>query len=196
MGSQLDTTNNLVSTTVMMNVLGASTTEEDEIDRLINAASWFANEYCHRNLKSRTYSGTDEECFYDGDDTSTLILRHPPVTSISALYIDTDREYGSDTLIDSDDYSVNQRSGILTLDGDVFTSGAKSIKVEYTGGYSTIPWNLVQAIKELVQYWYGRQSSKRVGIRSVGTQAESTSYETDVPKAVLDVLNQYRRRIA
>lgn len=195
MSSLLDSTNSLVSTTVMMNVLGAATAEESEVDRLINAASYFANDFCHRNLKSRAYSGTDEECFYDGDNTHTLLLRHPPVTAIASLYIDTERAYGSDSLVASSDYSVNRNTGIVTLDADIFAAGPRSVKIAYTGGYTTIPWDLVQAVKELVQFYYGRQNAKRVGVRSVGTQGESTSYESDVPKAVLDVLGKYRRRV-
>lgn len=62
--------------------------------------------------------------YEDGDGvTSELIARRYPIVSVTALYDDPDRVYGSATLIAVADYTVDKERGILRLDGFRFLKG-------------------------------------------------------------------------
>ncbi len=68
------------------------------------------------------------------------------------------------------------------------------MKLEYTAGYVTVPWQLRMAVQELVSFWYSRRQNKRVGTRSLSTQGDTTSYELGIPEAVMAVFKRYRGR--
>jgi hypothetical protein len=96
--------------------------------------------------------------------------------------------------VDATNYNVITR-GKIALIGGVFLKGVAdtdSIKVTYSAGYSTVPYDLQQAVKELVAYWYGRETGRRVGVRSNTAGDTSISYESDVPQAVATIFNRYR----
>ena len=81
--------------------------------------------------------------YEDGDGiTSELIVRRYPIVSVTALYDDPDRVYGSATLIAATDYTVDKERGIIRLDGFRFLNGLQNIKVVYDGGYKVIPQDL------------------------------------------------------
>jgi hypothetical protein len=74
--------------------------------------------------------------YFDGDGTNSLLLKRP-IRSITSIHIDTDRNYGADTLVASTDYVYYSESGIVRLDYKVFSVGNQSVKVVYAAGYKT-----------------------------------------------------------
>lgn len=197
MSANLDSKVALVTTTSMSSYLGisAGSTEEEEVDLIINAASTVAARMCGRGVDENGYSylvSTSRTEYYDGDGTDTLLVQAYPISTVASVYVDTNREYGTADLIDSDDYVWYAMRGTIVTDGALFGGGNKSIKVTYTGGYSTVPGDLQQAVKELVQFWYKRNTDKRVGVNSVSVGDKNMSYETDVPKAIASVFARYK----
>lgn len=74
--------------------------------------------------------------YYDGNGKDSLIVKHFPIRSVTTIHIDTDRSFGASTLVDSNDIiDTKFDSGIIQLDGLLFTWGKKSIKVVYTAGW-------------------------------------------------------------
>jgi len=197
MSANLDLKVALVTTTSMNSYLGipAGSAEEEEVDLMINAASTRAADMSGRGVDENGYSrllSTSRTEYYDGDGTDTLLLRAYPVTTVATIYVDTGRDYDSDDLLDSGDYVYYGMDGTVKTDGALFASGNKSVKVTYTGGYTTVPYDLQLATKELVMFWYKRNTDKRVGVSSVNVGDKSTSYETDIPKSVTAVFQRYR----
>ena len=193
MGANRDDTIALVTTTSMNAYLGitAGSTEEGESDLTINAASKFAERYCGRS----GFLSTSRTEYYDGDNTDTLYLRAAPISSVTSIHIDdsTPRDWSdTDDLIDSDEYLLYEEQGKVVLDGDVYVWGKRNVRVIYTAGYTTVPADLEQAVKELVAFWYKRNKDKLVAIRSVSVGDKSTSYESEMPAAVAMVLNRYK----
>ncbi len=98
--------------------------------------------------------------YYDGDavfgwggQPQQLALKNYPVDSSVAitLYDDTNRIYGSNTLVPSTDYSVDYPNGVLKLDGNrAFSRGVRNVKVTYAAGYKVIPQDLERAAILLV----------------------------------------------
>lgn len=198
MSANLDTNVALVTTTSMNSYLGiaAGSTEEEEVDLLINAASTMAADYCARGLDDNGVSrflSTARTEYYDGDGTDTLHVLAYPISTVSTIYVDPDRDYASSDLLDSDDYVYYAMKGTVVTDGDIFSTGPKSVKITYTGGYTAVPYDLQHAVKELVTFWYKRNTDKRVGVTSVSVGDKSISYEQDIPQTVLTVFKKYKR---
>ena len=87
--------------------------------------------------------------YYDGDGTDTLLLNQFPISTITSIHDDTDRAYGSDTLISSADYVFYANEGMVQLDGLTFTEGKQNIKVVYSAGFSPIPEDIKLAAIQL-----------------------------------------------
>lgn len=183
----------LVTWAVMQNYLGAADAEQNEVEYAINAASAYANQVTRRQLAAR-----DHTDYYDGNNSQVLLLDHWPINTSAtcgiSVYIDTERAYGSGTLVTTSDIAVYAAEGKLALEGDFFIRDYQAIKVIYNGGYSAsaVPYDLQQAVKELAAWFYERGTKHRVGTTSFGGREATTSYEADIPKAVKAVLTQYK----
>ena len=82
-----------------------------------------------------------------------FVLQSPlkPIISITSIHSDVDREYGSDSLIDSSKYEIDKQNGRVILDDtspDTFDVGFRAIKVVGSFGFNTSapPSDLVHAI--------------------------------------------------
>jgi hypothetical protein len=197
MSANFDSNVALVSTTSMTTYLGIAlgSTEESECDLLINAASRLAVDYTGRGMDNNGVSrllSTSRTEYYDGDGTDTLHLRSYPISAVTSIYVDPDRDYGSSDLLDTDDYVYYENEGKICTDGSLFSPGRKSIKVTYTGGYTSIPEDLQLAIKELVLFWYKRNTDKRVGVTNISVGDKSMGYEPNIPESVLSTFKRYR----
>lgn len=195
--SVLDTNVALVTTTSLNSYLGVTTssTEEAECELLNNAAGRLAASLTQRGLDGNGVSrllSTSRTEYFDGDGSDTLYVKAYPITAVTSLYVDADRDYGSGTEIDTDDYTYYGPEGTIKTDGALFAGGHKSVKLTYTGGYTTIPDDLQHAVKELVSFWYKRNTDKRVGVTNISIGDKSIGYETNIPESVLSTFKRYR----
>lgn len=184
----MDTTNSLTTLTHMMTQFGLPLAEQELIEQLIDGASWAANSYTNRKLKSRALTE-----YYDGDDSNLLVLNQRPVTAVASVYVDSAWEWGSDTLVDSDDYQVYEDEGLVRFVGTVLPSGARVVKVTYTAGYATIPYDVERAVQDLAFYWYKQRTDKGIGVLSRSTEGRTVSYAQEIPQQIKDVFDVYRK---
>jgi len=70
-------------------------------------------------------------------------------TPAPIVWDDWDRDYETDDIVDTDDYFVDYDNGIFFFDYNL-EKGYGSIKIKYTGGYTTIPEAIRQTCVELV----------------------------------------------
>lgn len=77
-----------------------------------------------------------------------LQLTSYPITTVSSVYNDSAREYGSSSLVDDDDYAVVDTLGQVIVDYDLIP-GARSAKVTYTGGLATTTDNLISSYPDI-----------------------------------------------
>lgn len=106
-----------------------ASTDDTFLQTLISTASKIIEKYCRRQFRYHTYTE-----YHDGEYRNVLYLNQYPVISITSIYDDTDRAYGSDYLIDSDDYSINHELGIITLDAGYFNNGSQNVRAIYSAG--------------------------------------------------------------
>jgi hypothetical protein len=104
-------------------------------------------------------------------------------------YIDVPDNYISEYTLDDDNGELYIPSGI--------TSGFKNIIVDYTAGYSTIPWDIRDACLQIVLYLWQAYEERRFGLTSRTIADGTMSIETaNVPRSALHLLDPYRRRYA
>ena len=144
------------------------------LTNLISQIEKDVQNYCQRIFEVPENDYVD---YYNGKGTSTVLLRNWPVISLASVYDDPERIYGSDTLIDPDDYVLydgtdnDGEPAKIVLDGLTFSLGLQNIKVTYKAGYSTIPADLQLAVIKLVaaDYLTGQGAINAVPVEGGGT---------------------------
>lgn len=139
--------NALTTLDAVINYLKLNTVQltEDEItvlEGLINACSTAIENYCGRKFKEQSF---EEE--YDGTGKSYILLEQFPVISISSISID-------DVVLDSSEYKVKKRNGVLIRKSSVWPEGDINITVSYVAGLTEIPAPLELACKHFVMSFY------------------------------------------
>jgi len=191
----LDTDNNLIDLEDAKTAIGidlGDRTQDNKLHQLINGASWAANSITKRKLKSRTLTE-----HYSGDGTNELFTNQYPITTLTSVHDDLARAYGSDTLVDSDDLAImpNDLAYKIVYDGGAFSKGIKNLKVVYIAGYITIPWDLAQAVIEIVMFGWNQRDKGYLGV--ISQQLADGSIQlaaADMPKSAKDILNIYKKK--
>lgn len=159
--------------------IGSENTEHDaELERIIPAVQAFLEQECARAFEQATVTEYHNGMDYWSDadwwlnysyrrGKNRIMVKRPPITSITSLYDDPSRVFGSTTLIAPSYYAVtDDEAGFVQLDGLTFRNGLRNIKITYVGGYPTIPLDLEQAAIEMV--WAAREKGLHnlIGVRS------------------------------
>lgn len=141
----------------------ADSNPNQKIEDLINAVEDFADNYTMRGLEARTYDGDVQFSILDGKGHSWIYLPQFPVSNITEVFVDADREFGAGSEIDAGDFYFYP-SGKLVSSVGRFLQGRRNVKVTYIAGYSPVhggthnaltgsypaPYDLKQAIVEMV----------------------------------------------
>jgi uncharacterized phiE125 gp8 family phage protein len=165
--------------------LGLSQAADDAgvLARLITAASTNIQSWLNRTIAIASFTEVR-----DGTGTPVLMLRHAPVTSITALVIGGVAVTAAAGTTDQG-YRVAGRK--LLLNTSVFAPGVGNVTVTYQAGYATTPPDLEQAVIELISLRYKERD--RIGHTSKTLAGETVAFFIgDMPASVKTVLMQYR----
>jgi hypothetical protein len=171
-------------------------TEQTAVEKLINFASAKIEVYTKRQLAAR-----DSIFYLDGTGKDLIFLPEFPINSVASLYVDTLRAFGSDALIDADDYYIDAEAGTIQLYDDVFGSegDVRVVKVTANVGYATTHLLypvLNLACLEYVDWLKSRYaSSGQIGKKGeYSADGLSVSWETDMPMHIKTALEGFVRR--
>lgn len=161
-----------------------SADDDDLLQRLLTATSIAVQRYLNRTIASLAYTET-----VDGTGGRALMLGNYPVTAVASVTIDGQpvppRLPGGQL-----GYTFDQDS--IALGGSCFTRGQQNVVIQYTAGFAETPFDLEQAVIELVVLRY--KERERVGLVSQAAAGETTSYLTKaMPDDVKAILAQYVR---
>ncbi len=185
-----------------LNIRPAQNEHDELLDELIDTATGIIETSTSRRIKSRAYVNDLTSFHSDGSQTDTIWLVEFPVVSVQQLIIDGG-------VVDPADFKIYADAGYLRLARRVGTQvsqpqatvivpdGVQNVRVDYTGGYATIPSNLVQACRDLAAHLFllSPASEKRAGIisRSVGDKSEQFIDDVSIPPRVEQLIAPYRR---
>lgn len=156
--------------------IDSENTEHDaELERIIPAVQAFLEQECGRTFDRATVTeyyhgaGSWGGCRRGASSAwrNTLLVARPPIVSITNIWDDPLRSYGSTTLLGAANYVIaDDAAGMIMLDGLCFKEGLNNIKITYVGGYQTMPLDLEQAAIEMV--WAAREKGEHnlIGVRS------------------------------
>jgi hypothetical protein len=156
--------------------------------------------YAGRDMTNGFESANRTET-YNGDGSAVLQLREWPITTLTSVE-ERDRA-GTWTTLDADEYRVDTRTGQLYRLGATwgrivsdFVGGGNnpsfgvspswsadpaSVRVTYTGGYTTIPADIVAVVYMLIDYKLANAggnpsaTSETIGVYSVSTSGSSVT---------------------
>lgn len=173
--------------------------DEKLIENLINRSATRIESHLDRDLKA----GTVTE-HYDGSGTGTLWVRRYPLTSVSELNVDPNRDFFASTDIDPTDVVIDSERGTVRFFPgsnafrSSFATGVKNVKIVYTGGFTIVPEDLKEASLILVARSFMRIRQGAEGIISESVAGYSASYEgttreSGLPLEVQGILTRYKR---
>ena len=185
--------NALITWELAENMLHLLTEDQETVEFLINGASQQAERIAGRPLAYRTV-----DTYMPGSGTEMLFLPLFPVYQIANLRVDPARVFGGDTVVT--DYDLDADAGIVYLFDSVFPGSRKTVKVQYSGGYSRspsgnepeVPTDLQSAILEVVKWNFGRFQGQKFGIKGENADGISISYEITVPLNARQIIEGYR----
>lgn len=121
-------------------IMGIDGTSRDaEIDLQIRAVSGLIAQYCGRADALESRSRVEVHDVSPGQ--RVWQLRAYPVTSITDVRHDWNREFGASTVLDDDTYTVREDAGLLTMDYALVGFGgrrwAQTLQVTYVAGLAS-----------------------------------------------------------
>lgn len=109
------------------------TADKDILKHLINSSSAYISRICKRTFKYATIAGE----LHDGRGVELLTTDKFPIISIASIYDDPNRDYGSNSLIDSNDYEIyHAKAGIIRYLEGSFSNSKSNVKISYVSGFS------------------------------------------------------------
>lgn len=168
---------------------GADTQDDDLLFETIKRKSKVVNNFLDRNIEAQTYTE-----YYRGDGTNCLMVRQYPIISITSIYDDVGRVWPESTKKDPTTIAIsNQTPGLIQLTGDIFINSAwwnwyniENIKITYVAGYSTIPYDIEEAVNKLCSVEYAKSKGMMAGVKS---DRDPKSLEDEA----FEVLSDYKR---
>lgn len=189
---------------VKTGLLISSSTDDTLLDQLLTAADAFIEAHCGRSFAGGTFTETLPA------GGTRLFLRNFPVDSVSSVKIDSARQFGSDTVRDSDLYVLHADRGVIeSLTGPFLppdTVGPLdwpgAAQVVYSTPTNQVPTPVQQAFTELVGHWYRQmktaadQSYRMLTELTTGTDIKTYPWDLarglKIPPGVLQLLMAYR----
>ena len=133
---------------------------------------------------------TDYTEYHDGEGAPYLFVRNFPINSIAEIASDSDWTWGTDTVIDSDDYRVVEKNYVAYK--SYFNPGLQNIKVTYNAGYDSIPLDLKEALIEEVSRLYNRRKDIDVFIKTLQDGSQHRIPSGFMPNTKI-ILSKYKR---
>ncbi len=131
--------------------------DDDEIiERFLSQASRDIEHYTKRKLRGRAYDDTTFPSeITNGDGSSKLFTKQFPIISVSQLYDDTERTFGSGTLKASTEFLIFKEQGIIQLftdavNGTRFRKSVGNVKLLYTAGYDD--FNIISNVNNKIDF--------------------------------------------
>lgn len=178
----------LITRDLIEDMIGTDDSQQSKVDMLIE---WITQKA--ESIIGRKLSNEQRTAYLKGFGDHKIILPVIPVTAITSISLDADREF-TETL-DSSDYYCDFETGIVSLFDEKTPEGVKTIKVVYTAGYTptTLPADLKFAFIEAISWNLTRLADKNFGVRNMTTpDGVNISNELVLPMGVQRVIDSYR----
>jgi hypothetical protein len=182
-----------------------STSSDDKFEYLITAVSKLVRNYTSQEFDAYAGSPGKTEFFDVQWDTYVVQLAETPVINITGVYERSSQAesytelFANGTNSKYEWYFDNITESIFRTNEDgsykSWPKGVGSVKVIYTNGYETIPYDLKLAVADLVTYYHKDEYKDRQSIGSAsreGPGASAVRNDPGFPDHIRRVLDLYR----
>jgi hypothetical protein len=178
----------LADVKAQLDIQPSNLSQDTRLTLYINAATQAIETYCGREF---TLNATRTE-YHDGDGSNAVLTNQWPINSISELWIDSGRLFTDITLkLAATDYGY-QGTNRITLFNQISPKASGVIKIIYSSGYATAPYDLNLACIWLVEWFYFHRNRQDMGRTTASKGDESIGVLAEAPKMILQLLNPYR----
>ena len=139
---------------------------------------------------------------YDANESDQVVLQNIPVQSVSAVYFGTNPDGTGGSLVDASSYAAELDTGLIKFQCQYTPKGRKTVRVDYTYGYASLPPDIKHAILLAVEADFRRKGSKSIGRTSRAKKDEREGFaggaaewdtKTGLPNEVVFKLQTYKR---
>jgi hypothetical protein len=185
-----------------LDIQPSDTSLDSKLNRLINVASQFIENYCGRVLVEATY-----EEYHDGRAGNRLLLKQWPIVGGPAdsgtkpeVIVDANGVFAASDAVDVASYWV--ANDIELVRQGLWPKGYRNIKVSYTAGLgkvnttaatNTLPSDLEQACLDYAEWLHTMNTDRRIGRNTKTKGDESVAFISDIPPHVAMILEKYVR---
>lgn len=167
-------------------VTPADVSQDARIELFVNAASERVARYCDRNFVAQSYTE-----YHSSNGTDFLIPKDYPVNSIAEIRVSSSQDW-SVTPTPAADYFIEDNSDTISFAYQL-PRGRQNIRLMYNAGYTAIPSDLELACLWFVEFFYRHRERGDMGRTSLGKGDESVGVLAEMPKMILQILNDYKR---
>ncbi len=156
-----------------INQAGASNVRVDDVNDALWAASEEINNYLGRTIIEGSWI---EYHRVSRTEPTTLRVLHWPIASVSEIAEDSDRTYGSSSLLTADtDYQIIHEeydTKIVRISGSVPTtweSGFEAIRITFTGGWTiaNVPYTIRAVCSEYLARLYHARANQEHAFETI-----------------------------
>jgi len=178
-------------------LLKITSTDEDAILVAIAAAvSKEVERYIDRHVEQ-----SQRTAYFDVEEGQEVFcVAGYPISAIASIHNDTDRDWGTGTEVDSDNYTYVRESGQIVIDKIGLLTGFQVLKIVYTGGMSDTQANLQSAFPDLEMaariqgaHYFKKKDRLGIGAESVAGSSITVDNRLEMLPEVKTVLDQYKR---
>lgn len=131
----------LISTADLRTWMGITEGDKEpnaKLASIILAVEDFVDSYTNRKLEAAVYRTHPDYSYLDGMSTRYIYLPVYPVSYVSEVNVDSERTFGSGTVIPSSDIFFYPSTGKVVSEGGYFTSGRRNVRFDYIAGYAPV----------------------------------------------------------
>ena len=182
-----------------------STSSDEKFEYLITAVSKLVRNYTGQEFDSYAGSPGKTELFDIQWDTYVVQLAETPVINITGVYERTSQAEAYTELFANGTNSKYEwyfdtitESVFRTTESGSYQNwsrGVGAVKVVYTNGYTTIPYDLKLAVADLITYYHKDEYKERQSIGSASREGAGVSAvrnDPGFPDHIRRVLDLYR----
>lgn len=120
-----------------MGIAEGDTKPNAKLEAISKSIQAFCDSYTNTRLEAQRYLTDPSFCYFDGDGTNLLYTASQPVSYVSSIHIDNERNFGSNYLLSSDDYFYYP-NGKIVSEGQYFSRGRRNVLVDYIAGFAPV----------------------------------------------------------
>lgn len=161
--------------------------DRSTLESLINSVSASIETYCSRKFLTREYTE-----YHDGTGEPYIFPYNSPITTVSGIWIDASWVWDGDA-IDSTSYRIVNDNHIA-FNNFIPYVGEQNIKITYTAGYATVPYDVQQVvIEEALRRYKNKNNIGKSAIVS-SDMGQITLMTDDILPVNKTILDAYRKR--